>query len=292
MTTSFKKFALLLGFMALLTPGFASADGVGLMLGGGGTYAQIDDDFDIDDIEDLESIFDDKSFGLNAGIGWRFNKWIAVDGGYWDLGEFKSDRDGEGRKAKLDFDAFAVLCTPEFDSLVDGRAKEGLVRVHAVRDTYYNEWFGKESEWTCYALSYPDNPVILYGYSKKGTAADDAMEAIHQRVLRHTDGGDMNRTSDDKITTLEMTRTLAKGAKTRTTLMIGEMVSVGATLGEAIAASLQTTKETLESVLISLHMEKSYTEKGDSEYLLFTKEVLSTENEESFGENLLRSNPV
>ncbi len=61
---------------------------------------------------------------------------------------------------------------------------------------------------------------------------------------------------------------------TRTTLMIGEMISVGATMGEAIAASLQTNKETLESLLISLHIEKGYTEKSASEYILFTRDGL------------------
>ncbi|PIZ54656.1 CbbQ/NirQ/NorQ/GpvN family protein, partial [Candidatus Woesearchaeota archaeon CG_4_10_14_0_2_um_filter_57_5] len=43
---------------------------------------------------------------------------------------------------------------------------------------------------------------------------------------------------------------------TRTTLMIGEMVAAGASLREAIVTSLQTNKETLESTLLSLHMEK------------------------------------
>ena len=79
---------------------------------------------------------------------------------------------------------------------------------------------------------------------------------------------------------------------TRTTLMIGEMVSVGATLGEAIATSIQTDKETLESLLISLHMEKGYMEKGDSEYLLYTKEVISKGKNVTFGENLLRKKRV
>lgn len=77
---------------------------------------------------------------------------------------------------------------------------------------------------------------------------------------------------------------------TRTTLMIGEMVSVGATLGEAIATSIQTDKGTLESLLISLHMEKGYMEKKDSEYLLYTKEVVLKKKYTSFGKNLLRKN--
>ena len=61
---------------------------------------------------------------------------------------------------------------------------------------------------------------------------------------------------------------------TRTTLMIGEMVTAQATLREAISTSLQTNKEILESILISLHLEKGYVEKGKSEYMLFTRNVV------------------
>jgi len=57
--------------------------------------------------------------------------------------------------------------------------------------------------------------------------------------------------------------------------MIGEMIACGATLREGISCSLQTDKETLESVLISLHLAKGFVEKGESEYILFTKEVLA-----------------
>jgi nitric oxide reductase NorQ protein len=67
---------------------------------------------------------------------------------------------------------------------------------------------------------------------------------------------------------------LQTGVSTRTTLMIGEMVAAGAALGEAIATSLPTSKETLESVLISLHLERGYMEKGKSEYLLFSRSVI------------------
>lgn len=75
---------------------------------------------------------------------------------------------------------------------------------------------------------------------------------------------------------------------TRTTLMIAEMVSVGATLAEAITTSIQTNKETLESLLISLHMEKGYQEKGDTEYILYTREVYLKGASKEFGDNLLR----
>ncbi len=57
--------------------------------------------------------------------------------------------------------------------------------------------------------------------------------------------------------------------------MIGEMMASGSTLREAISCSLQTDKETLESVLISLHLSKGFVEKGESEYILLTREVLA-----------------
>ncbi len=57
--------------------------------------------------------------------------------------------------------------------------------------------------------------------------------------------------------------------------MIGEMMACGSTLREAISCSLQTDKETLESVLISLHLAKGFVERGESEYILFTEDVLA-----------------
>ena len=57
---------------------------------------------------------------------------------------------------------------------------------------------------------------------------------------------------------------------TRKTLMIGEMIAAGSTLKEAIVTSLQTDKKTLESVLLSLHVDLGKIEKGQTEYLLFS----------------------
>lgn len=69
---------------------------------------------------------------------------------------------------------------------------------------------------------------------------------------------------------------LSVDISTRTSLMIGEMVAAKASLREAISVSIQTNKETLESILISLHLEKNYVEKRNSEYILFTKDVALT----------------
>jgi OmpA-OmpF porin, OOP family len=87
----------------------AHADGVGFMLGGGGSYAQVDDDYDLDEIEDITDItFDDSSFSYNLNAGWRFNKWLSVDAGYWDLGSYKSEIEGLDRKQSFDSSAFTL----------------------------------------------------------------------------------------------------------------------------------------------------------------------------------------
>ncbi len=86
--------------------------------------------------------------------------------------------------------------------------------------------------------------------------------------------------SDDVIAAINYLRgngELAIDVSTRTTLMIGEMMAVGASLKEALSISLQTSKETLESVLLGLHLEKGHTETGRSEYILLTKEFLKKE---------------
>lgn len=107
--------ALLLALLALALPGLAQADGTGFMLTAGAYYTQIDDDLDgdkidwgdIGNLEELKAKFDDDSYGFNAGVGWRFNKWLAVDAGYWDLGEFKSDLLGNDR-ADIEFTTISV----------------------------------------------------------------------------------------------------------------------------------------------------------------------------------------
>jgi nitric oxide reductase NorQ protein len=80
----------------------------------------------------------------------------------------------------------------------------------------------------------------------------------------------------DVVNELRSNSELSIEVSTRTTLMIGEMVAAQATLREAVSTSLQVNKETLESILISLHLGKGYREKGDLNYLLFTKNSLKT----------------
>jgi len=83
--------------------------------------------------------------------------------------------------------------------------------------------------------------------------------------------------ADEIITALNALRgndTLAVEVSTRAALMIGEMVAAGATLREAIAPSLQTSKDKLESLLLTLHIEKGQMDKGSSQYMLYTTDLM------------------
>ncbi len=85
----------------LLLPMTASADGKGLMLGGGlyyGSVSEKDDGFKIDD----------SSGAFNLDVGWRFNKWIALDAGYWELGDYKSDKNPLGQDFKTETSAWTA----------------------------------------------------------------------------------------------------------------------------------------------------------------------------------------
>lgn len=108
----FNKFilALLLSSATALTANIASADATGFFVAGGANYAQFDSDLEdeIDWDDDIEAFFDDKAVGYNLGGGYRFNKWLALDAAYWDLGEFKSDTLENGGKLKYDTTIWTV----------------------------------------------------------------------------------------------------------------------------------------------------------------------------------------
>jgi OOP family OmpA-OmpF porin len=98
------KLGLAASALALSIPTAAIADGTGLMLGGGLYYGTVDER--VSDFGDIK--LDDSSGAYNLDIGWRFNKWIAVDAGYWGLGEYKSDDSFLGQDIKVNSSAWTV----------------------------------------------------------------------------------------------------------------------------------------------------------------------------------------
>ena len=107
-------FALALGIAVLLAPSLASADSTGFFLEAGGYYTELDtkigeDDIDWgDNIDDVIARFDDSSAGYNLGAGWRFNEWLAVDAGYWDLGSFDSEALSNGGDVSYETTAYTL----------------------------------------------------------------------------------------------------------------------------------------------------------------------------------------
>ena len=95
--------------------------------------------------------------------------------------------------------------------------------------------------------------------------------------------------ADDIIGTVNHLRSMSEyniEVSTRTTLMIGEMVAAGTSLRDAIAVSIQAGKETLESLLIALHLEKGYRQKGEPSYLRLTLDAVT--QEESLMEKIVQ----
>lgn len=101
-------------------------------------------------------------------------------------------------------------------------------------------------------MDYLPNEVEKEVLVKKTGVSDDQADAII-----------------DAVNTLRSDFELAVEVSTRTVLMIGEMMAAGASLKQALVTSLQTSKETLESILMSLHVKNGYTEKANHEYRRF-----------------------
>lgn len=104
------------------------------------------------------------------------------------------------------------------------------------------------------------------------TAMDFLPNDVEKEVLQKKAGVTPAQASEiiNVVNSLRASPELGVEVSTRKTLMIGEMIAAGGSLREAIAASLQTDRETLESVLLSLHVGLGKIERGKTEYVLFT----------------------
>ena len=85
--------------LVIVFPGAAIADG-SFVISGGAYLSQID--------EDLGVLFNDSDSAYTGTIGWRFNEWISIDAGYWDLGEYNSDRFGDGYRIDAKVDSWSL----------------------------------------------------------------------------------------------------------------------------------------------------------------------------------------
>lgn len=104
------------------------------------------------------------------------------------------------------------------------------------------------------------------------TSMDFLPNDVETEVLRKKTGVTAAQAAEiiSVVNSLRASPEFGVEVSTRKALMIGEMIAAGGSLHEAIAASLQTDRETLESVLLSLHVELGKLERGRTEYVLFT----------------------
>ena len=94
--------------MSVATAVHAESDGNrGFMIGAGLYYGLVDDKVD-GDFEFSDVKIDDSSAAYNFMAGYRLNNWLAFDGGYWNLGEYTSDRLPNGDKVQSEATAWTL----------------------------------------------------------------------------------------------------------------------------------------------------------------------------------------
>lgn len=104
------------------------------------------------------------------------------------------------------------------------------------------------------------------------TSMDFLPNVVEKEVLQKKAGVTPEQAEEiiTVVNSLRASPDLGVEVSTRKTLMIAEMITAGASLREAIATSLQTDRQTLESVLLSLHLKLGKSERGNTEFVLFT----------------------
>ena len=102
---------------------------------------------------------------------------------------------------------------------------------------------------------------------------------VEKEILIKKTGVTQTQANDiiDAVNQLRSMPDLDIEVSTRTKLMIGEMVAVGTTLRDALVVSLQTGKENLETILLSLHFKKNSRQKGEAAYLRLTRNAVDKE---------------
>ncbi len=134
-------------------------------------------------LRDLE-----KSEGKVTGTNWLSSmdaNGLLIDGVLVDFSVNGEPRnrlalmtpDEKGRW-KIDFDAFARVCRPPLNEILEKKSSQGVVRVVVAKDTYYNGPFKDESRWVCFGLASPDNDKVLLGYCPKVSPQASALAKI------------------------------------------------------------------------------------------------------------------
>jgi hypothetical protein len=79
---------------------------------------------------------------------------------------------------RIDFDAFARVCEPPLETLLEQEEGSGVVRVMIVPDTLYLGPFADEAKWMSFALGSPDREEPLRAYCLRGSVVERALHGI------------------------------------------------------------------------------------------------------------------
>lgn len=85
-------------------------------------------------------------------------------------------------KWRIDFDAFARMVKPTWREILEKPPETAVVRVHVVKDSYFNGPFHDEKQWICFGMASPDTEETLLGYCKVGSPQAAAMNWIFSKV--------------------------------------------------------------------------------------------------------------
>jgi hypothetical protein len=88
----------------------------------------------------------------------------------------------EGGRWEIDFDAFVRHCDPPLDDFLAGSAEDGMVRIIARKNTYFNGPFLDDTRWSCYSLHGPDaKDPPLFGYCETDGDVHHALQLLENR---------------------------------------------------------------------------------------------------------------
>jgi hypothetical protein len=79
-------------------------------------------------------------------------------------------------KWKIDFDAYVQRSKPSWDKIMTGGVDTAEVRVLVSVDTYFDNAFVNEYEWSCYRMVGPGRGEVLFGYCKAGSPEQTAIK--------------------------------------------------------------------------------------------------------------------
>ena len=100
---------------------------------------------------------------------------VSYKSGYYRIANLLPN---EAQDWLVDLESFVAYNDRPWEQITGSGSCRARVRVIAAQDFYFNGVFSDEQEWTCLALTSPDNEKRLLGYVKNQSALYDAFKEI------------------------------------------------------------------------------------------------------------------